>query len=101
MLLNGTIYVGRDAAHKRMIEALDRGEKLPFDIFLGASELVRGNKIFLYVLEFADDFPRRFQKFLNIDARVYEESPGFLVLFYTGGNVVTQCLFLPQPLKKP
>ena len=32
VLLNGTIYVGRDAAHKRMIEALDRGEKLPFDI---------------------------------------------------------------------
>ena len=32
VLLNGTIYVGRDAAHKRMIEALDRGEELPFDI---------------------------------------------------------------------
>jgi fumarate hydratase subunit beta len=31
VLLNGTIYVGRDTAHKRMIEALDRGEKLPFD----------------------------------------------------------------------
>ncbi len=31
VLLNGTIYVGRDAAHKRMIEALDRGEELPFD----------------------------------------------------------------------
>lgn len=32
VLLNGTIYVGRDAAHKRLVEALDRGEKLPFDI---------------------------------------------------------------------
>ena len=32
VLLTGTIYVGRDAAHKKMIEALDRGEKLPFDI---------------------------------------------------------------------
>jgi fumarate hydratase subunit beta len=31
VLLNGTIYVGRDAAHKRMVEALDRGEELPFD----------------------------------------------------------------------
>ncbi len=30
--LSGTLYVARDAAHKRMIEALDRGEKLPFDI---------------------------------------------------------------------
>ena len=30
--LSGTVYVARDAAHKRMIEALDKGEKLPFDI---------------------------------------------------------------------
>lgn len=29
--ITGTIYVGRDAAHKRMVEALDRGEPLPFD----------------------------------------------------------------------
>ncbi len=29
--ISGTIYVGRDAAHKRMMEALDRGEPLPFD----------------------------------------------------------------------
>jgi len=29
--ITGTIYVGRDAAHKRMIEALDKGEPLPFD----------------------------------------------------------------------
>ena len=32
VLLSGVIYVGRDAAHKRMTEALDRGEELPFDI---------------------------------------------------------------------
>lgn len=30
--LTGTIYTARDAAHKRMQEALDRGEGLPFDI---------------------------------------------------------------------
>lgn len=30
--LTGVIYTARDAAHKRMIEALDRGEPLPFDI---------------------------------------------------------------------
>jgi len=29
--ITGTIYVGRDSAHKRMIEALDKGEPLPFD----------------------------------------------------------------------
>ncbi len=29
--ITGTIYVGRDAAHKRMIAALDAGEDLPFD----------------------------------------------------------------------
>lgn len=32
VLLSGIIYTGRDAAHKRMIEALDRGESLPVDL---------------------------------------------------------------------
>ena len=30
--LTGVIYTARDAAHKRIIEALDKGEPLPFDI---------------------------------------------------------------------
>lgn len=30
--LSGTIYTARDAAHKRMIEGLARGEELPFDV---------------------------------------------------------------------
>lgn len=30
--ISGTIYVARDAAHKRMIEALDAGEQLPIPI---------------------------------------------------------------------
>jgi fumarate hydratase subunit beta len=29
--ISGVIYVGRDAAHKRMVAALDAGEPLPFD----------------------------------------------------------------------
>ena len=32
VLISGIIYTARDAAHKRMVEALDKGEKLPFDI---------------------------------------------------------------------
>lgn len=32
VLLSGIIYTARDAAHKRMTEALDRGESLPVDI---------------------------------------------------------------------
>ena len=36
--LYGTIYSARDAAHKRMSDALDRGEELPFDI--------RGNVVY-------------------------------------------------------
>lgn len=32
VLVNGTIYVGRDAAHKRMIQALAAGESLPVDV---------------------------------------------------------------------
>jgi len=31
VLINGTIYTGRDSAHKRMTEALARGESLPFN----------------------------------------------------------------------
>lgn len=30
--ISGTIYVARDAAHKRMMEALASGKKLPFEI---------------------------------------------------------------------
>lgn len=30
--ISGVIYTGRDAAHKRLIDALDEGKELPFDI---------------------------------------------------------------------
>ncbi len=30
--LSGTVYTARDAAHKRLVEALDRGEAPPFDL---------------------------------------------------------------------
>lgn len=32
VLLSGTVYTARDAAHKRLIELLDRGEPLPFPL---------------------------------------------------------------------
>lgn len=32
VLLSGTIYAARDAAHKRLIELLDKGEELPIDV---------------------------------------------------------------------
>ena len=32
VLLSGVVYTARDQAHKRMLEALDRGEPLPFDL---------------------------------------------------------------------
>jgi fumarate hydratase subunit beta len=32
LLLTGVVYAARDAAHKRMLEALDQGKPLPFDI---------------------------------------------------------------------
>jgi fumarate hydratase subunit beta len=32
VLLSGTLYTARDAAHKRMTEAMDHGEPLPFPI---------------------------------------------------------------------
>jgi fumarate hydratase subunit beta len=32
ILLNGVIYTGRDAAHKRLIDQLDRGGEMPIDV---------------------------------------------------------------------
>ena len=31
-LINGVIYTARDAAHKRLVDAIDKGEQLPVDI---------------------------------------------------------------------
>jgi fumarate hydratase subunit beta len=49
--ITGTMYVARDAAHKRMIEALDRGEELPINIkdatiyYMGPSPAREGRPI--------------------------------------------------------
>ncbi len=49
--LTGTIYTARDAAHKRMQEALERGKPLPFDIrgsviyYMGPSPAREGRPI--------------------------------------------------------
>lgn len=49
--ITGTIYVARDAAHKRMIEALERGENLPINIkdaaiyYMGPSPAREGRPI--------------------------------------------------------
>jgi fumarate hydratase subunit beta len=32
ILLTGVMYVARDAAHKRLVETMDKGQPLPFDI---------------------------------------------------------------------
>ena len=32
VLITGTIYTARDAAHKRLVDLIDKGEKLPFDV---------------------------------------------------------------------
>lgn len=49
--ITGTIYTARDAAHKRMYEALKKGEKLPFDLedqviyYMGPSPAREGRPI--------------------------------------------------------
>ena len=32
VLISGVIYTSRDAAHKRLVEAYERGEELPYDV---------------------------------------------------------------------
>lgn len=49
--ITGIIYVARDAAHKRMYEALEKGENLPFDVkdniiyYMGPSPAREGRPI--------------------------------------------------------
>ncbi len=38
--LTGTVYTARDAAHKKIVAAMDAGDKLPFDLD-GARDLLR------------------------------------------------------------
>lgn len=51
VFITGTIYTARDAAHKRMYEALQKGEKLPIDIkgnliyYMGPSPAREGRAI--------------------------------------------------------
>jgi fumarate hydratase subunit beta len=51
ILLNGVIYTARDVAHKRIVEALDEGQPLPFDIkgqtiyYMGPAPAKPGNVI--------------------------------------------------------
>ncbi len=51
VFLTGTVYAARDAAHKRMQEALDQGKELPFDLsgtviyYMGPSPARKGRPI--------------------------------------------------------
>ncbi len=51
LLLNGKLFTGRDAAHKRMTDMLNRGEKLPVDFknrfiyYVGPVDPVRGEVV--------------------------------------------------------
>lgn len=51
VLISGTIYTARDAAHKRLVELLDKGEALPIDVndaiiyYVGPSPAKPGNVI--------------------------------------------------------
>src|SRR5581483_7307301 len=51
LLLNGKLLTGRDAAHKRMTDMLNRGEKLPVDFtnrfiyYVGPVDPVRGEVV--------------------------------------------------------
>ena len=44
--ISGTIYVARDAAHKRLMEVLDHGEELPINIILPQNLTKIGNSCF-------------------------------------------------------
>jgi fumarate hydratase subunit beta len=51
VFITGVIYTARDAAHKRLVDALDKGEKLPLDVknqaiyYMGPAPARPGNAI--------------------------------------------------------
>jgi fumarate hydratase subunit beta len=51
VLISGVMYVGRDAAHKRLVETMNKGDKMPFDVegqviyYMGPSPTKPGNVI--------------------------------------------------------
>ena len=51
VLITGTVYTARDAAHKRIVELMDTGGKLPFDVqdsiiyYVGPTPAKPGNPI--------------------------------------------------------
>jgi fumarate hydratase class I len=51
LLVSGTLYTGRDAAHRRMVDCIARGEALPVDLrdkaiyYVGPVDAVRGEVI--------------------------------------------------------
>jgi fumarate hydratase subunit beta len=51
VLISGIMYVGRDAAHKRLVETMNKGDKMPFDVegqviyYMGPSPTKPGNVI--------------------------------------------------------
>lgn len=51
LLITGVIYTGRDAAHKRLVDLLDKGEELPIDVkgqiiyYVGPTPARPGNAI--------------------------------------------------------
>lgn len=51
ILITGTIYTARDAAHKRLLNALEKGDTLPFDVkdsiiyYVGPTPAKPGNEI--------------------------------------------------------
>ncbi|MBA7506782.1 Fumarate hydratase class I, aerobic [subsurface metagenome] len=51
VLISGVIYAARDTAHRRLIQALDKGEQLPFDLngqtlyYMGPSPVKPGRVI--------------------------------------------------------
>ena len=91
--LTGTVYVARDAAHKRMKEALDAGEKLPFE----------DKKMVGYILNITQ-LIRKYE--LDIDTVKFENSQVFLyykkivIALGSPANVDEKIAELPNMLKE-
>ena len=77
--VTGTIYTARDAAHKRMDEALDRGEELPIDIknqaiyYMGPSPAREGLASYYAAKNASPDGLARLQHILDLQEFYFEK----------------------------
>ena len=96
--VTGTIYTARDAAHKRMDEALDRGESLPIDIkdqaiyYMGPSPAREGRPIGSAGPTTASRMDKYAPRLLDLGQTVVRNGCVYLAAIGGAGALLSKCI---------